>query len=47
MSVDAAVYERDELEVVEVVRGEEVRIRPVWVDPTRSEAPLYPEGLDA
>jgi hypothetical protein len=42
---DPSVYERDRFEVVEVIRGEEVRVPVLWVDPDRLEAPLYPDGV--
>ena len=42
---DAALYERDVFEVVEVVDGREVRLPAIWVDPDEVEAPLYPDGL--
>jgi len=43
--LDPSIADRDELEIVEVISGEEVRIRAVWVDPVRLDAPLYPDGL--
>jgi len=42
---DRSLYDRDELEVVEVIRGEEQRIRAIWIDPATLETPLYPDGL--
>ncbi len=43
--LDRSVYERDTLEVVEMIRGEEVRLPALWADPARLDAPLYPDGL--
>jgi ADP-ribose pyrophosphatase YjhB (NUDIX family) len=42
---DGSLYDRDELEIVETIRGEEHRLPAVWVDPRRLDAPLYPDGL--
>lgn len=44
-SEDAAILELDELEVVETIRGEEHRLRAIWVDPARVDVPVYPDGL--
>jgi 8-oxo-dGTP pyrophosphatase MutT (NUDIX family) len=43
--LDPAAYEHDTFEIVEVIRGEEVRLPAIWVDPDALDAPLYPEGL--
>jgi 8-oxo-dGTP pyrophosphatase MutT (NUDIX family) len=43
--VDPAAYERESFEIVETIRGVEVRLPAVWVDPHELDAPLYPEGL--
>jgi len=42
---DRSLYELEELDVVELIRGEEQRVRAIWVDPARLDAPLYPDGL--
>ena len=42
---DRAAYEREGFEIVELIRGEEVRLPAIWLDPDRLEAPLYPDGL--
>jgi ADP-ribose pyrophosphatase YjhB (NUDIX family) len=43
--LDRSVYEHDVLEVVETIRGEEVRLPALWADPATLDAPLYPDGL--
>jgi ADP-ribose pyrophosphatase YjhB (NUDIX family) len=45
--LDRSVYERDAFEIVEVIRGEEVRLPAIWADPATLDAPLYPDGLAA
>ncbi|MGH3132399.1 MAG: hypothetical protein ACRDNY_01405 [Gaiellaceae bacterium] len=41
---DRLLYERDEFEYVDLFGGEEVRVRALWVDPSRLDAPLSPTG---
>lgn len=42
---DASLYEQDAFEVLEVIRGEEVCVPVLWVDPKGLNAPLYPDGV--
>jgi 8-oxo-dGTP pyrophosphatase MutT (NUDIX family) len=42
---DAEVYERQAFDVVDVVKGEEIHLPAIWVDPNVLQAPLYPDGL--
>ena len=43
---DRSLYEHDELAILDGVDGQEV-VRALWVDPSRLDAPLYPDGLAA
>ena len=44
-SEDAAFSELDELQVVETIRGQEHRLRAIWIDPEQVDVPVYPDGL--
>jgi ADP-ribose pyrophosphatase YjhB (NUDIX family) len=43
---ESSAYGRPRFEIVEFVRGKEVRLPAIWVDPSALDAPLYPDGLE-